>query len=101
MLLPTSWLRSFADKNTERIFQSVFVKKFSKEVQIISRRELWSIDIAAKTSDLNVPPGNGLEQLEGNRKGQYSIRVNDQWRICFVWSETECIATEVEIVDYH
>ncbi|MBI9094239.1 MAG: type II toxin-antitoxin system RelE/ParE family toxin [Sphaerochaeta sp.] len=94
-------IKSFADKDTERIFQSIFVRKFSKEVQSIVRRKLWSIDIAMRTSDLNVPPGNRLEQLKGKRKGQHSIRVNDQWRICFVWNETECIATEVEIVDYH
>mgnify|MGYP002642189407 CR=1 FL=1 len=71
-------IKSFDDKNTERIFHSEFVKKFSKEVQIAARRKLWSIDIAAKTDDLNVPPGNRLEQLKGNRKGQYSIRINDQ-----------------------
>lgn len=94
-------IKSFADKDTERIFHSIFVKKFPKEIQIITRRKLWSIDIAATTNDLNVPPGNRLEHLKGTRKGQYSIRVNDQWRICFVWNETECIATEVEIVDYH
>jgi len=94
-------IKSFSDKDTERKFQSIFVKKFSKEVQSIVRRKLWSIDIAMRTSDLNVPPGNRLEQLKGKRKGRHSIRVNDQWRICFVWNETECIATEVEIVDYH
>ena len=94
-------IKSFADKNTEKIFHSEFVKKFSKEIQIVARRKLWSIDIAAKTEDLNVPPGNRLEQLKGNRKGQYSIRINDQWRICFVWNEAERFATEVEIIDYH
>jgi toxin HigB-1 len=94
-------IKSFADKNTEKIFHSEFVKKFSKEIQIVARRKLWSIDIAAKTEDLNVPPGNRLEQLKGNHKGQCSIRINDQWRICFVWNEAECIATEVEIIDYH
>ncbi len=94
-------IKSFADKDTERIFQSIFVKKYSMEIQIIVRRKLWAIDIAIKTSDLNAPPENRLEQLKGNRKGQHSIRINDQWRICFVWNETECIATEVEIVDYH
>lgn len=94
-------IKSFSDKNAKKIFQSIFTKKFSKEVQIIARRKLWSIEIASTTSDLNVPPGNRLEQLKGDRLGQYSIRINDQWRICFVWNETECIATNVEIVDYH
>ncbi len=94
-------IKSFADKNTERIFHSEFVKRFSREIQIVARRKLWSIDIAVKTADLKVPPGNRLEQLKGSRKGQYSIRINDQWRICFAWNEAKCIATEVEIVDYH
>ncbi len=94
-------IKSFADKYTERIFYSEFVKRFSKEIQIVARRKLWSIDVAAKTADLNVPPRNRLEQLKANRKGQYSIRINDQWRICFAWNEAECVATEVEIVDYH
>ncbi len=94
-------IKNFPDKNTEGIFHSEFVKTFSKEVQIVARRKLWSIHIAARTADLNVPPGNRLEQMTGNRKGQYSIRINDQWRICFIWNEVECIATEVEIVDYH
>ncbi len=94
-------IKSFADKDTERIFHSEFVKSFSKEIQIVARRKLWSIDIAENTADLNVPPGNRLEQLKNNRKGQYSIRINDQWRICFFWNETECIATQVQIIDYH
>ena len=94
-------IKSFADKDTERIFHSIFIKKLSKEIQIVARRKLWLIDIAMKTSDLNVPPGNRLEQLKGKRKGQYSIRINDQWRICFIWNETKCIATEVRIIDYH
>ncbi len=76
-------IKSFADKDTELIFRSVFVKRFSREIQLIARRKLWAIDIAASTDDLNVPPGNRLERLKGDRWGQFSIRINDQWRICF------------------
>lgn len=94
-------IKSFATKDTEQIFHSRFVKKYAREIQLIARRKLWSIEVATNTSDLNVPPGNRLEKLKGDRLGRSSIRINDQWRICFVWNEADCSATEVEIVDYH
>jgi len=75
------------------------VSKWSKDVQRQALRKLLSIDAAESIEDLKIPPGNKLERLKGNRKGQYSIRINDQWRICFKWSGGN--ATDVEIVDYH
>jgi len=71
-------IKSFADKETERIFHSEYVKKFSKTLQLAARRKLYSIDIAAQTSDLNIPPGNHLKRLKGKRIGQHSIRINAQ-----------------------
>ena len=68
-------------------------------IEAIARRKLRQLDIAAQLSDLRVPPGNRLEALKGDRAGQYSIRINDQWRVCFRW--TEAGAEDVEIVDYH
>ena len=68
-------------------------------VEAIARRKLRQLDIAARLNDLRVPPGNRLEALRGDRVGQYSIRINDQWRVCFRW--TEAGAEDVEIVDYH
>lgn len=71
----------------------------SKNIERIARRELIYLHRAVRLHDLRVPPGNRLEMLSGNRKGQYSIRINDQWRICFTWSAGD--ANDVEIVDYH
>jgi len=92
-------IRSFRDKQTERIFRRERVKGFSQDVQRASLRKLLILDAAESLDDLRVPPGNRLEQLKGNRKGQFSIRVNDQWRVCFVWSDGD--AYDVEITDYH
>ena len=80
------------------MFNDVDVPRF-RNIERVARRKLLFLHRAAKLDDLKSPPGNRLEALKGNRKGQYSIRVNDQWRICFVWEDGE--ATEVEIVDYH
>lgn len=91
-------IKSFRDKQTEAIFNDVFVKRFSS-IERPSRRKLYYLHRARTLNDLLVPPGNMLEALHGDRKGQYSIRINDQWRICFRWDNGD--ACEVEIVDYH
>ncbi len=92
-------IRSFADKQTEAIFNREPVKRFSLEVQHKAHRKLLLLEAADLLADLLVPPGNRLEKLVGDRAGQYSIRVNKQWRICFRWEEG--IAFDVELVDYH
>lgn len=90
---------SFADSTTERVWLRERVKNLSPELQRVAHRKLLLIDAANYLHDLRVPPGNRLEALTGNRKGQHSIRINDQWRICFVWEKN--FASAVEIVDYH
>jgi proteic killer suppression protein len=90
---------SFADKETQKIWTGEFSKKLPREVQIVGLRKLIILHRSRDLNDLRIPPGNRLERLSGVRKGQYSIRINDQWRICFEWNNG--IATEVEITDYH
>jgi len=92
-------IRSFRDKDTEAIWQRRYVKKLSPELCRLTYRKLVLVNAAESISDLRVPPGNRLEKLSGNRGGQYSVRVNDQWRICFNWSSAG--AGNVELVDYH
>jgi len=92
-------IKSFRDKNTERIFKRQRVKRFALSIQKLAQRKLDLIDGADLIEDLRTPPGNRLEKLSGNRRGQYSIHVNDQWRICFRWKSGQ--TTDVEIVDYH
>ncbi len=92
-------IKSFRDQQAEKIFRRQRAKGFSQDVQRASLRKLLMLDAAEHLDDLRVPPGNRLEKLKGNRKGQHSIRVNNQWRICFEWSEGD--AYEVEITDYH
>ena len=94
-----SVIRSFKSREAEEIWQGRAVRKPSSEVQRIARRKLRMLNNAQSLSDLRVPPGNRLEALKGDRAGEFSIRVNDQWRICFVWQGSD--AHEVEIVDYH
>jgi proteic killer suppression protein len=89
---------SFADADTEALAAGFFIEKF-QSVEKIARRKIRQLDIAEKLNDLLIPPGNRLEYLKGNRRGQFSIRINDQWRICFEWSAKG--AENVEIVDYH
>jgi len=89
---------SFADKETETLAQRFRVKRF-QAFESIARRKLRQLEIAGNLEDLRVPPGNKLEALKGNRAGQYSIRINDQYRICFTWNNSG--AADVEIVDYH
>jgi toxin HigB-1 len=92
-------IESFASVETEKIFQGKTSNKLPKDIQRTARRKLLYLDDAEDLRDLLAPPGNRLEKLKGDRAGQYSIRINDQWRICFKWSSNK--AKEVEIVDYH
>lgn len=92
-------IRSFGDRRTEQVFRREPVKSLDRDTQRAALRKLLIVDAAEALSDLRVPPGNRLEKLSGDRKGQYSIRVNDQWRICLSWSEGS--AWDVELVDYH
>ncbi len=92
-------IRSFADKETEKIFGREFSKKLPSDIQRSARRKLEVLDAAGNINDLRIPPSNRLERLKGNRSHQHSIRINNQWRICFEWRDEN--AYEVEIVDYH
>ncbi|HRN69224.1 MAG TPA: type II toxin-antitoxin system RelE/ParE family toxin, partial [Promineifilum sp.] len=89
----------FRDKETERIFKRQLSRKLPSDIQQVALRKLRMLNRAQSLQDLRVPPANRLEKLSGNRSGQYSIRINDQWRICFAWRDED--AYEVEIVDYH
>lgn len=91
---------SFKSEETELIFQSLTSRQYPPDIQKSALRKLLILDAATSINDLRVPPGNRLEKLVGEREGQYSIRINDKWRICFVWTD-ENNASEVEIVDYH
>jgi len=90
---------SFKDKETEKIWNETYSKRFPNDIHRIGLRKLILIHRAKDVNDLSIPPGNRLEKLSGVRKGQYSIRINDQWRICFYWNNGA--ASEVEITDYH
>ena len=92
-------IRSFADKCTAAIFAGYAVKGLPPEIQERARAKLEMLDAAKRLDDLRVPPGNRLESLYGDRRGQYSIRINAQWRLCFSWRAED--AREAEIVDYH
>ena len=92
-------IRSFADTETERIFNRIRSKKLPDKLQRRAHRKLLILDAAVQLDDLKIPPGNRLEKLRGNREGRYSIRINQQWRICFQWDNGN--AYQVEIVDYH
>ena len=89
---------SFRDKNTEQLAQGIRVSAFAS-IESVARRKLRQLEVAMTLNDLRIPPGNRLEALAGDRKGQHSMRVNDQYRICFTW--TAAGAADVEIVDYH
>jgi proteic killer suppression protein len=92
-------IQSFKCKETEKIFNRLFSKKFPNDIQRVGLRKLRMLNRATILNDLKVPPADCLELLKGNRKGQYNIRINDQWRICFIWRKGD--AFDVEIVDYH
>jgi proteic killer suppression protein len=92
-------IKSFADKRTAALFAGYSVKAVPNQIQGRARAKLLAVDAAKVLDDLRVPPGNRLEALHGDRLGQHSIRVNDQWRLCFIWRDGD--AHDVEIVDYH
>ena len=91
-------IKSFKCKDTEKLFDDVDIKKFRK-ISRAARIKLEVLNAAVSLNSLRVPPGNRLERLKGNRRGQHSIKINDQWRICFTWRDEN--AYDVEIVDYH
>ena len=92
-------IRSFRDRETEKVFNREPSRRWSRDLQRVARRKLLILDAAETLADLRVPPGNRLEKLSRDREGQYRIRINDQWRICFRWGEGD--AHDVEITDYH
>ena len=92
-------IKSFKNSETEKIFRRQRSRKLPGEIQQVALRKLRMLSNAANLKDLRIPPANRLEKLGGSREGQYSIRINDQWRICFEWRENS--AYDVEIVDYH
>lgn len=92
-------IKDFADRETEKVYRQEFSKKLPQTIQRVALRKLMMIDAAEMLEDLRVPPANHLETLQGDRKGQCSIRINDQYRICFIWTGQD--ASRVEIVDYH
>jgi proteic killer suppression protein len=91
-------IRSFLDARTQALFNDLDVPRF-RPIERVARRRLLYLHQASRLEDLRVPPGNRLEALKGDRKGQHSIRINDQWRICFRWKDGD--AYDVEITDYH
>ena len=92
-------IKNFKSEETEKIFNREHSRKLPQSIQKIAMRKLWMLDSALLLNDLRVPPANRLEALAGNRKGQYSIRINKQWRVCFKWVMGN--AYSVEIINYH
>jgi len=92
-------IKSFRDAETEKVFNRRFSRRLPNDIQAAALRKLRMLANAHDVIDLRSPPGNRLERLAGDRTGQYSIRINDQWRVCFVWQDGD--AHEVEICDYH
>ena len=92
-------IRSFKSKETEAIWQGQVSRRLPREIQDRALRKLRQLDASQTLDDLRNPPGNRLEALSGDRAGQMSIRINDQWRLCFIWRDGD--ATDVEIADYH
>lgn len=92
-------IRSFREKRTETIYRGRRARGLAVDIQQRARRKLRMIDAATVIDDLRIPPSNRLEKLKGDRRGQHSIRINDQWRVCFVWKDSS--ASDVEIMDYH
>ena len=92
-------IRDFADREAERIWGGTLSRRLPAGIQPVARRKLRMLNSAVTLDDLRIPPGNRLEALKGGRRGQHSIRINEQWRICFHWKDGD--AYGVEIVDYH
>ncbi len=92
-------IKSFADRETEKIWRGRFSRRLPQDIQSVARRKLRMLNNAVNLADLRVPPANRLEVLRKDRAGQHSIRVNDQWRVCFLWEGGD--AHDVEVTDYH
>ena len=92
-------IQSFRCEETERIWRGEISRSLPRDIQHVARRKLRMLNNAQELGDLRAPPGNRLEALRGRRSGQHSVRINDQWRICFRWKGRDCF--QVEIVDYH
>ena len=92
-------IKSFKCKETEKIYNRLFSQKLPQDIQKVAMKKLWMLDAAINLEELRIPPSNHLESLKDDRKGQHSIRINQQWRICFKWNDGN--AYNVEIVDYH
>jgi proteic killer suppression protein len=92
-------IRSFADREVELIWNGVASRRLPGDIQAVARRKLRMLNNAMALDDLRIPPANRLEALKGDRRGQHSIRINDQWRVCFRWKDGD--AHDVQIVDYH
>jgi proteic killer suppression protein len=92
-------ITTFLDDETRKVWEGEFSRKLPNQIQAVARRKLRMINNARRIDDLHIPPQNRLEKLSGNRDGQWSIRINDQWRVCFKWREGN--AERVEICDYH
>ena len=92
-------IKSFKCKETEKIFSRTFSKKLPEDIQRTAMKKLWMLNRSVSIDDLKTPPNNKLEALTRDRKGQHCIRINDQWRICFIWKAGD--AFDVEILDYH
>ena len=98
-VIVTHMITGFEDRETEKLWEGNASRRLPQAIQAVARRKLRMLNNAHSLDDLSIPPANRLEALKGKRKGQYSIRINDQWRICFVWADGN--ANKVEIVDYH
>jgi toxin HigB-1 len=92
-------IKGFADKETEKLWQRERSRAVPTQLQRVALRKLTQLHVSGRLEDLAIPPGNRLEPLSGKRKGQHSIRINDQYRVCFVWESGD--AYEVEVTDYH
>jgi proteic killer suppression protein len=92
-------IKSFKCKETEKIYNRLFSQKLPHDIQKVALKKLWMLDAATQLEELKIPPSNHLESLKDDRKGQHSIRINQQWRICFKWHDGN--SYNVEIVDYH
>jgi len=92
-------ITSFHDDETRQVWYGNFSRKLPESIQAVARRKLRMLNNAQRIEDLRIPPNNRLEPLRGNRKGQWSLRINDQWRVCFIWDAGH--AQRVEICDYH
>ena len=92
-------IKSFKSKEAEKIYNRLYSLKLPSSIQRVAMRKLWMLDAAQTLDDLRIPPANHLERLKGDRSEQYSITINNKWRVCFIWHGGD--AHDVEIVDYH